>query len=65
MYICNDCKQEFDEPETDGEYMGEWFGFPSYQIIDVCPFCRSDDIEELNEEEKEEESENENERERN
>ena len=44
--ICNDCEKVFDaeEMETIFESRGEYWGFPAYEEIGLCPFCHSDDI---------------------
>ena len=51
MYKCNDCKAVFTEPDTYSECMGEFWGMPAYETFDRCPVCKSDDIEEVNENE--------------
>lgn len=50
-YKCNDCEREFDEPESYEEYMGEFWGSPAYETFYYCPFCGSDDYEEVSDEE--------------
>lgn len=41
-YRCMDCGREFDEPEICEEYRGECFGFPAYETVSYCPYCRGD-----------------------
>ena len=59
MYMCWDCCQEFYQPDeieirTPYENYRENYtvdpDFPNYtvRILDVCPFCKSDNIEEVN-----------------
>jgi hypothetical protein len=47
MYICKDCGEVFAECDTRSEYRGECFGFPAYEDYACCPYCESDDIEEV------------------
>ena len=46
-YKCYDCGEEFDEPATRRELVGEFWGTPAYDNFDCCPRCRSDEIEEV------------------
>lgn len=48
-YICKDCESTFDESEIayQREYMGEFWGTPAYEELAVCPYCSSDEIEEI------------------
>ena len=55
MYKCDECGAVFDKPKYVKEYMGEFWGSPAYETWAVCPNCKSDDIEEVDEEEEEEE----------
>lgn len=52
---CFDCGRTFDEEEaeTRQENVGDFWGSPAYMTINICPFCRSDEIDEadVNEEE--------------
>lgn len=48
-YKCNDCNCEFDEPDSYEEYMGEFWGTPAYETFYRCPYCKSDDYEEVEE----------------
>lgn len=45
---CSNCKQVFseDEAESRNENVGEFWGAPAYLEVNVCPFCRSDEIDE-------------------
>ena len=58
MYKCNDCRETFEEPNIHtwnaADYYGvEKNGHDQMLQIDVCPFCGSEDIEELDDEETE------------
>lgn len=46
---CSDCGRVFREEDADckKDYAGEFWGAPAYQDISICPFCRSDDLEEF------------------
>lgn len=46
MLICDDCKRVFERPNGVREKVGEYWGQPAYQTVDVCPFCHSDSISE-------------------
>lgn len=46
-YICNDCGSEFNEPDTHRVYMGEFWGMPAYEELLCCPVCKSDEFEEV------------------
>lgn len=50
---CEHCKRIFDNDEiiTERQYMGEFWGAPAYEDFDVCPYCRSDEIFDYEEEE--------------
>ena len=54
MLRCNECGYEFTEPDTYRELIGEFWGFPAYQDFGCCPECRSDDYEEVYDEEEDE-----------
>ena len=45
MYYCNECDTFFDEPETKSQSVPYGMGNAHFEF-DVCPFCKSDDIEE-------------------
>ncbi len=50
MYICENCKEEFSEPEIKTiEEPCEYWGaqVSAYLHIETCPFCGSEDIEEV------------------
>ena len=53
---CFDCGKIFSEDDADSreEYVGEFWGSPAYTTINICPFCRSDEIEETSETDEEE-----------
>lgn len=59
MWICNDCKSEFEEPEEMEDTYENFYGvssmFPSSNTYkyDACPCCGSDDIEEVEEDDEE------------
>lgn len=55
MFRCKNCEQTFEEPllkETTYEF---WYGAPlesrTYLLLELCPFCKSDEFEEEEEEE--------------
>ena len=43
---CYECGRIFDEDDAEcrQEYVGEFWGAPAYQNINVCPHCGSDEI---------------------
>lgn len=45
MFRCNECASEFDKPMTIEEPMGEAWGRPVTEEINVCPTCKSSDYE--------------------
>lgn len=50
MIVCRNCKQVFeyvDQLDCVMESRGEYFGFPSYEKVYICPDCRCDDFEEV------------------
>lgn len=47
MFKCNDCENSFEELHTYRECMGEFWGMPAYEEFSCCPFCGSDDYEEV------------------
>lgn len=47
MYKCNDCGRIFEEPLEIRELMGEYWGAPAYDIFYYCPYCKSDDYDEV------------------
>lgn len=49
MFRCNDCENEFFEPDTYKELIGEFWGMPAYETFGCCPVCKSDDFEEVDE----------------
>lgn len=60
MYKCIDCGREFDEPESETVAWEDYYGvssmFPDrhYGYITVCPFCGSEEFDEIEEEEEDE-----------
>lgn len=44
---CLLCGEEFDEPDIDYDYVGEFWGTPAYEGRMRCPFCNSDDVVDL------------------
>ena len=48
MIICGECGKRFDEDdiETYEECVGEYWGQPAYETFGICPYCKSDCIEE-------------------
>ena len=57
LFRCNDCGHEFDIPDTEREYLGEFWGTPAFENVAVCPMCRSDEFEEINDDREDEERE--------
>lgn len=63
MYKCWNCGQEFDEPASRNESyesyygVGSWFPDHHYFTFVSCPFCDSEDFEEVEDEEEDEEEE--------
>lgn len=51
MYKCNDCGKRFEEPKITQESRGEYWGAPCWEMYSVCPYCKSDDIDEETEDE--------------
>ena len=53
MYYCNNCKEEFEEPNRKNITFEEYYGvdhlFPNSNRMDilVCPNCDDEDIEEM------------------
>lgn len=46
MFVCNDCKGEFETAETFKEMHG--FNSPPYETVSCCPYCKSTDIRQKN-----------------
>lgn len=44
LYVCDSCSKVFANPKTIKESRGEWFGFPSYEEFDACPYCNCSTI---------------------
>lgn len=55
MYICCNCEKKFLEPRTKETtyeaYLGVSVPTHTYLLLELCPFCGSDEIEERNEDE--------------
>lgn len=52
IYRCQTCDETFREPDTiKWEEHSEYFGRPVSEILvrDICPYCKSEDITEVNE----------------
>jgi hypothetical protein len=47
MFECMDCGALFTEPDTYRECVGEFWGTPAYESFPCCPHCKSDDFEEV------------------
>lgn len=47
FYRCLECGEIFDEPDEIRENVGEFWGTPAYESFNVCPCCKSDEIEEV------------------
>ena len=56
-YRCCNCGKVFPCDEAEGKriYVGEFWGTPAFDMIDVCPDCDSDELEEMEDDEEEEE----------
>ena len=60
MYRCYNCKAEFDESDVELTSYEDYYGVSSmfrdrhYFSLEVCPNCRSEDIEEIDDEEEDE-----------
>ena len=56
-HICKKCKKNFNEPHYkrtsyEDEYgVGSMFPNKTYLAIEICPYCKSDDIEEYEDKE--------------
>lgn len=44
MYVCNDCYETFEEPNSYEESHG--FDYPPYEKFYICPHCKSSSFEE-------------------
>ena len=55
MLRCCRCRAIFREEDAGygREYVGEFWGAPAYESVDLCPECNSSDIEDAEEEEEE------------
>lgn len=56
-YICNECDERFDEPDTEVTTYEDYYGVGSEfdgrtrLEVSVCPYCGSEDIDEVDDEE--------------
>lgn len=46
MFVCLECGAEFEEPKTEYENQGEYFGAPAWEAFGACPCCGSTDYDE-------------------
>ena len=51
MYKCCDCGKTFDMPKVVKECIGEYWGLPYFEEFGYCPYCNSDDFEDITEQE--------------
>ena len=47
MFYCFDCGAEFEEPATQYENQGEFWGAPAWEAFGACPECGSTEIDEM------------------
>lgn len=50
MYKCNECEKRFVEPEEEKTTYEIYYGIPEGRtplIINKCPYCKSEDIQEM------------------
>lgn len=47
MYQCMNCGQTFDSPKTVTDFYSEYWGAPARHTTTVCPYCESDDFDEM------------------
>lgn len=47
MYICERCQETFDFPNVETDFTSEYFGAIVNHKIGVCPYCGSDEIDEM------------------
>ena len=58
MYKCNDCDKRFEEPEDKITSYEDYYGVDgghSLLYLEICPYCGSEDIQEIRMEELEDE----------
>ena len=48
MYFCNECKGTFEEPKETEDFTSEYWGAVVHHTTTVCPFCGSEEIDEMN-----------------
>ncbi len=51
MFKCNECGAEFYEPDTYRDWIGDFWGIPAYEEFAICPVCKSEDFEEVDDNE--------------
>lgn len=55
MYKCCNCERKFEEPRTKETTYENFYGVSmqshTYLLLELCPYCGSDEIEERNEDE--------------
>lgn len=47
MYKCMNCQQMFDSPNCVLDSVSEYWGATAHHYTSVCPFCASDEYEEM------------------
>lgn len=47
MWHCMECGAEFELPARRREDVGEYMGRPAYEDFYACPFCGSDEVDEM------------------
>ena len=45
MFVCLECGNLFEEPIEWKEDRGECFGFPAYEELSGCPYCKGSYVE--------------------
>lgn len=47
MYKCNCCGKTFEHPACVSESRGEFWGMPAFEDVYYCPFCDSEDYDDV------------------
>lgn len=47
MYQCTNCGQMFDSPKEVTDFYSEYWGTPARHTTTVCPYCESDEFDEM------------------